>query len=81
MNPLDPGQTTSYVYALSTCPWCHKTKEWFTDQKVDFEASTSTSCRRTNEADGHAAKAYELSGSRGFPVVVIYGEAIVGFTP
>src|SRR5659263_702436 len=25
------------VYALSTCPWCRKTKQWFTDSRIEFQ--------------------------------------------
>ena len=30
------------VYALSTCPWCRKTKQWFTDSQIRSSPSTST---------------------------------------
>ena len=25
------------MYTLSTCPWCHKAKKYFTDQKIPFQ--------------------------------------------
>ena len=33
-----PDQTkTVSLYTLSTCPWCRKTKQWFTDSQVPFD--------------------------------------------
>ena len=69
-----------FVYALSTCPWCRKTKQWFTDSRIPFE-SVDVDALPDDEADEAADKAYELSGGRRFPVVVINGEVIVGYSP
>jgi glutaredoxin len=80
MNPLDPGQDGVYIYTLSTCPWCRKTKQWFTDQKVGFEF-VDVDELPPDEQQAATAKAYELSGSRGFPVVVINGTVVTGFSP
>ena len=68
------------VYALSTCPWCRKTKQWFEDSKVPFE-SVDVDKLSGDEQDAAAKKAYELSGGRRFPVTVVNGEVIVGFSP
>ena len=68
------------VYALSTCPWCRKTKQWFDDSKIPFEA-VDVDQLPDEEQDAAADKAYELSGGRRFPVVVINGEVVVGFSP
>ncbi|HTX70268.1 MAG TPA: glutaredoxin family protein [Thermoleophilia bacterium] len=69
-----------FVYALSTCPWCRKTKQWFDDSKIAYE-SVDVDQLPDDEQDAAADKAYELSGGRRFPVVVINGEVIVGFSP
>ncbi len=69
-----------FVYALSTCPWCRKTKQWFEDSKVPFE-SVDVDKLSGDEKDAAAEKAYELSGGRRFPVTVVNGEVIVGFSP
>ena len=69
-----------FVYALSTCPWCRKTKQWFDDSKIPFE-SVDVDTLPEDEQDDVADKAYELSGGRRFPVVVINGEVIVGYSP
>jgi glutaredoxin len=69
-----------FVYALSTCPWCRKTKQWFTDSQIAFE-SVDVDTLPEGECDAVADKAYELSGSRRFPVVVINGVVTVGYNP
>jgi glutaredoxin-like protein NrdH len=69
-----------FVYALSTCPWCRKTKQWFDDSKVPYEW-LDVDTLQGDEADEAAAKANELSGGRRFPVTVINGEVVVGFNP
>jgi glutaredoxin len=67
-----------FLYALSTCPWCRKAKQWFTDTGVPFE-SVDVDLLKGEEQDAAAEKAYELSGGRRFPVAVINGEVVVGF--
>ena len=69
-----------YVYTLSTCPWCRKTKQWFTDSKIDFEY-VDVDTLPADEQDEVADKAFKLSGGRRFAVVVINGEVIVGHSP
>jgi glutaredoxin len=68
------------VYALSTCPWCRKTKQWFTDSQITFDY-VDVDTLPVEEQDEVADKAYKLSGGRRFPVVVINGEVIVGHSP
>jgi glutaredoxin len=69
-----------FVYALSTCPWCRKTKQWLADSRVPFE-SIDIDTLPADEQDAVAEKAYKLSGGRRFPVCVVNGEVIVGFSP
>ena len=69
-----------FVYALSTCPWCRKTKKWFEDSKIEFEWVDVDTLPQA-EQDEMADKAYELSGGRRYPVVVINGEVVVGYSP
>ena len=69
-----------FVYGLSTCPWCRKTKQWFTDSRIEFQ-SVDVDTLSGEEQDAAAEKAFKLSGGRRFPVVVINGEAIVGYSP
>ena len=69
-----------FVYALSTCPWCHKAKQYFADNDVAFEA-VDIDLLPDAESDRLAGEAYTLSGSRAYPVVKIGGEVIVGYPP
>jgi len=69
-----------FVYALSTCPWCRKTRQWFDDSRIPYD-SVDVDKLPDDEQDVVADKAYELSGGRRFPVVVINGEVIVGYSP
>jgi glutaredoxin-like protein NrdH len=69
-----------FVYALNTCPWCRKTKQWFTDSSIEFEY-VDVDTLPDDEQDEVAEKVYKLSGGRRFPVVIINGEVIVGHNP
>ena len=69
-----------FVYTLSTCPWCRKTKQWFADSKIEIHY-VDVDTLPDEEQDEVAEKAYKLSGGRRFPVVVINGEVIVGHSP
>ena len=69
-----------FVYALSTCPWCHKAKQYFEQNDVVFEA-VDLDLLPNDEGDRLADEAFELSGSRAYPVVKIGAEVIVGYAP
>jgi glutaredoxin len=74
----DPDEV--FVYALSTCPWCRKTKQWFTDSQIPFE-SVDVDLLNGDEQDEATTRAQELSGGRRYPVTVINGEVVVGYNP
>lgn len=67
------------MYALSTCPWCRKTKKFFTDHNVPFSyidydlADEATQAKISAELDAAAAT--------GFPFVRIDDEIITGYQP
>ena len=67
------------LYALSTCPWCRKTKNFFTEHNIPFTyidydlADEATQNRISEEVDA--------AGSTGFPFVRINDEVIVGYQP
>jgi len=61
------------VYSTSTCPWCHKVKEFLKENKVKF---------KDIDVGGDQKKANEMikkSGQQGVPVVDANGTIIVGF--
>jgi glutaredoxin len=67
------------MYALSTCPWCRKTKKFFTDHNVPFSyidydlADEATQAKISAELDA--------AGVTGFPFVRIDDEIITGYQP
>ncbi len=67
-------------YTISTCPWCKKTKKWFSDHGIDFEyvdydlAGQQEKKRIESEMNKH-------KGPIAFPYIVIRDEVVVGFHP
>ncbi len=61
------------IYSTPTCVWCHRAKEFFKENKIDFEDINVA-------ADENAAQEMlGKSGQMGVPVIDINGEIIVGF--
>ena len=66
------------IYALSTCIWCKKTIEYFTNKGVEFE-HIFVDLLDDNER-GRIDKELEAYNANGdFPTVVIDGKVIVGY--
>lgn len=67
------------MYTLSTCPWCRKTKKFFTEHNITFDfidydlADDGTQKRIINDMDRHKAS--------GFPFVMINGDTVEGYNP
>jgi glutaredoxin len=67
------------MYTLSTCPWCRKTKNYFTQHNIPFTyidydlADEKVQSRILDELDA--------AGATGFPFVKIDDEFIVGYQP
>jgi glutaredoxin len=68
-----------YMYTLSTCPWCMKTKGFFAQRHIPFEftdydlADEPTQARIMRELDA--------AGASGFPFVRIDDQAVEGYQP
>ena len=63
------------LYRTHTCPWCHKTEEYFNAHKIKFKSIY---------VDGDHKAAQEMikkSGQMGVPVIDIDGQIIVGYDP
>ena len=61
------------VYSTSTCPWCHKAKEFLKAKGIKFEdINVGVNQKAANEM-------VEKSGQMGVPVIDIDGKIIVGF--
>ncbi len=67
------------LYALSTCPWCRKTKKFFADHNIPYDfidydlADESTQDRIMAELDA--------AGADSFPFVRIGEEVVEGYQP
>lgn len=67
------------MYTLSTCPWCRKTKQFFTERDIPFEyidydlADETTQQRILRELDE--------AGASGFPFVKIGNNIVEGYRP
>ena len=67
------------MYTLSTCPWCRKAKEYFTQRHIPFEdidydlADEATQERIMRELDAE--------GVNGFPFVRIGDQVVAGYQP
>jgi glutaredoxin len=69
-----------FLYALSTCPWCRKTKAFFEEHDVPF-GYVDVDTLPEHAAHEAAQRAYLLSGARAFPVVRIGDQVVVGYDP
>ena len=67
------------MYTLSTCPWCRKAKQFFTERHIPFEyvdydlADEATQKRILAELD--------RAGASGFPFVKIGTTVVEGYRP
>jgi glutaredoxin len=70
-----------FLYTLSTCGWCKKTKQFLKDNGVEYEYLDIDTCTPEERAD--AIK--DIKSRRapiGFPLGIIDGEALIsGYKP
>lgn len=67
------------IYALSTCPWCRKTREFFSERGVPFECiDYDLADRQTQEA---ILREMDSFGVSNFPCVRIGDAVIEGYNP
>lgn len=60
------------LYGTSSCPWCHKAREFLKSKKVKFKDVNVENPKAAEEM-------IEKSGQQGVPVIDINGSIIVGF--
>jgi glutaredoxin len=65
------------VYALSTCPYCKRTKRFLDEHKVPYNHK-DVDMLPDDEQDKVLEEVEKLTGKRSFPVVIIGTEIIVG---
>jgi len=67
------------MYTLSTCPWCMKTKKWFTEHKVPFDYVDYDLADETTQ--GRIVREMDQAGASGFPFVKIGDQVVEGYQP
>jgi glutaredoxin len=65
------------VYALSTCPYCKRTKRFLDDHKIVYDC-VDVDLLDDSKQDEILEEIEKLTGRRSFPVVIIGKEIIVG---
>ncbi|ATW25199.1 glutaredoxin family protein [Candidatus Formimonas warabiya] len=68
------------VYALSTCPWCKKVKQFLRDERIDFEV-VDVDLIAGKEQEQALEEVDKLTGKRSFPITVVNNLVIQGFKP
>lgn len=67
------------MYTLSTCPWCRKTKQFFTERNIPFEYTDYDLAEA--EEQQKIRNEMEKYGSVAFPFVKINGDVVIGWNP
>ena len=65
------------VYALSTCPYCKRTKRFLDEHKIAYVA-IDVDLLDDDKQDKTLEELEKLTGKRAFPVVIVGKEIIVG---
>lgn len=67
-----------FLYALSTCYHCQRTKKWLAEQKIDFDY-VDVDLAQGDEQKRLVKEVQDLTGSSQFPVVKAGEKHVVGF--
>lgn len=68
------------IYALSTCLWCKKSRKYFEEQKIPFEAIDYD--KQDDKKQQEMMKEMRSEGCSGsFPFVKIGGSCVQGYDP
>lgn len=67
-----------FLYALSTCFHCQRTKKWLAEHKVDYDF-VDVDLAEGEEQKQLVNKVKEMTGASQFPVVVKGDKHVVGF--
>jgi glutaredoxin len=65
------------VYALSTCPYCRRTRRFLDENKIAYDC-IEVDLLDDDEQEKAVEEVEKLTGKRSFPVVIIGPEIIVG---
>ena len=77
----DKSDQSVFMFALSTCGWCKRTKEFFRENDVAFEYVDVDKCTLEEKREvGRLLK--EKNVPLGFPVTIVDEEVVItGFKP
>jgi len=67
------------MYTLSTCPWCRKTKKFFTERNIPFEFTDYDLADQATQ--DKIMRDLEAEGVNGFPFVRIGDQVVEGYQP
>lgn len=73
--------TITRCYTLSYCPWCKRTKRFFTEHNIPFECIDYDLASPEEQARIEAEISAYSGGHVSFPYVVIGGEVVMGYDP
>jgi glutaredoxin len=69
-----------FMYTLSTCPWCRKTKKYFADHNIPFKY-VDYDLASVEEQERIEKEMRARGGPLSFPWVLIGDELVVGWNP
>jgi len=67
-----------FLYALSTCFYCQRTKKWLKENNVEFDY-VDVDLQEGEEKQKLVDEVLALTGDAKFPVVKIGGKHVVGY--
>ena len=67
------------MYTLSTCPWCRKAKQYFTERQIPFEYVDYDTADAATQR--HILQELDAAGASGFPFVKIGTHIVEGYRP
>lgn len=67
-----------FLYALSTCFHCQRTKRWLAEKKIEYDY-VDVDLAEGEERKKLIQKVQDLTGSTQFPVVTLGDKYVVGF--
>lgn len=67
------------MYTLSTCPWCRKTKQFFTDRHIPYEYTDYDLA--DDETQEKIMRELDAAGATAFPFVRIGDDVVEGYHP
>ncbi len=66
------------IYALSTCPWCKKTKQLMEEQGVNYEA-VDVDLLEGEEQKEAIEQVDKIASKRSFPIILVGEKVIQGY--